>query len=1067
LQPAAQNPEADQDFMSADACPYCHARLPANSPGGLCPACLWAGLSDDDGADTSDTLPVGGGAAAGAPVQGLWALPGLTLLSELGRGGMGLVYRARQASPARDVALKMLLPHQLNAPGMRQRFELEVRANAALEHPSILPVYEVGEIDGQPFYTMKLAGGGNLAERRDPLSGRWREIATLVADLAEAVHFAHVRGVLHRDIKPGNILFDEADRPFLSDFGLAKFFTESETTAFTRTLNTLGTPHYLAPEVAAGGGRAATTASDTYALGAVLYELLAGQPPFVAPTIPALLHAITDTDPPVPQKPAAESRRPQSPRDLGIVALKCLRKDPADRYRTAADMAADLRRWLAGEPVHARPITPRERLHAWVRKNPALAAVSALLVIAVIVAVGRQTISNRQLRIALGQSILNQVQLNRGSGHAGQRHGSLALVTRAAGVTRGGWLYPAMWRTETVAALARPDLRQLAHWSTEGSALAGMDAFSPDLAQYAIGDGSGGFRILDTATHAVIRHFPGGSNRLPLAFRFRPGHPEIVVSFSDGPNEVWSIATGALLARSGGGHRPQIDFGPDGTHFIAGSSQPRPWPAIPAHHIEDISSGPIAFARLAPTLDRVAGFTAEGRLAIWNAGAAVPSVVMPDEAVESDSLAWSPDGQLLAFASGRTPVSVTLVRAADGAIRARFQDHDQAVSLIAFLPDGHSLLTAGLDGRLVWRSVEAGGWTLQIPAAPRALVVSPDGRRVGYSPRPGELGLLEVQPVEVLQAWPAPPGDCNCAFNLQAAAHTNLLLTTARDGVRLWDTRTRRLLDTFATPPDKPHLWINAFFADQDREIVVSGFGWGVFRAPLERSADGPRFGRAERLVDATHFVLQHVAPDGRSLVLGRPPGSMNEAGAGTEAWLWPDGQSSRARLLARGDIGGFRLLADGQTGVSTHLARPGLRRWDTQQGSQIGGLDISLPVISAESRDGRWLATVSTAGTKLWEISSWHEVAIWNGDNAEVVPTFSPDHRMVATVNRRGEIVLRRVPEGTEILTLVPTEPLRPRDMAFSPDSQSLWLLLASGRIREWRLDLAQRELGTFGLNW
>ena len=260
------------DNPSATPCPKCGSPRRADAPLGMCAACLWRGLDDLD-----EVLP----SEEKGPDQekvGLLPVPGHTVLAELARGGIGIVYRARQHAPAREVALKMLLPHQLGSSEMRARFQIEIRACAVLNHPAILPVYEVGESDGQPFFTMKLASGGTLAERAEAYRGRWRDIAELVATLADAVQFAHARGVLHRDLKPGNVLFDEEERPYLSDFGLAKFTQESDTTAFTRSLATLGTPHYLAPEVAAGGAKHATTASDLYALGAVFYESIAGRP---------------------------------------------------------------------------------------------------------------------------------------------------------------------------------------------------------------------------------------------------------------------------------------------------------------------------------------------------------------------------------------------------------------------------------------------------------------------------------------------------------------------------------------------------------------------------------------------------------------------------------------------------------------------------------------------------------------------------------------------------------------------------------------------------------------------
>ncbi len=323
-------------------CSRCGKPLVEPRLDGVCPACLWTEIFsepvDGGGTDTSGAKPAR---------IGLVPIPGHEVREEIARGGMGIVYRARQLEPPRTVALKMLLPHQSGSEQMRERFRLEAQAIAALDHPAILPVYQVGEQDGLPWFTMKLAVGGSLAARRGEFAGRWREIAELLVTLAHAVQFAHERGVLHRDLKPGNILFDEAGRPYVSDFGLAKMAGAESN--LTRSVDFLGTPHYAAPEVAAGSARNATTASDIYSLGAILYELLAGRPPFEAEGVPALLKKIAEEEarPPVGRKSQIrnpkENRSPKSewlarPRllfglriseflrtsDLSTICLKCL-----------------------------------------------------------------------------------------------------------------------------------------------------------------------------------------------------------------------------------------------------------------------------------------------------------------------------------------------------------------------------------------------------------------------------------------------------------------------------------------------------------------------------------------------------------------------------------------------------------------------------------------------------------------------------------------------------------------------------------------------------------------------
>ena len=261
-------------------CPECHAPL-TPALGGLCPRCLWG--------DSLSTMDAQSGPE------------GHVMGPEIARGGMGIVYQARQISPERTVALKMLRPHLLEQEEMRCRFLQEAQAAGALHHPGILPVYTVGEAEGIPWFSMMLAEGGTLSARRDQFTGKWWESAALIANLARAVGLAHERGVLHRDLKPGNSLFDAKDRAYVCDFGLAKVATAGETTPdLTQSIQLLGTPHYMPPEVAAGTLKQTTTAGDIYSLGVILYELLAGHMPFDAENVPALLRKIADAEPLTP-----------------------------------------------------------------------------------------------------------------------------------------------------------------------------------------------------------------------------------------------------------------------------------------------------------------------------------------------------------------------------------------------------------------------------------------------------------------------------------------------------------------------------------------------------------------------------------------------------------------------------------------------------------------------------------------------------------------------------------------------------------------------------------------------
>jgi WD40 repeat protein/predicted Ser/Thr protein kinase len=331
-------------------------------------------------------------------------LPGIAgyeIVGELGRGGMGVVYKARQVSLDRWVAIKMLRGIDSRRGAEKIRFQNEAAIIAQIDHPHIVPIYQVGEHDGRPYFVMKWIEGGSLASR---LSGKrpverveqeWG--ARLVATLARAVHYAHERGILHRDLKPSNVLLDSTARPYVTDFGLAKRLDADGDT--TQTGEVIGTPTYMAPEQASGKKNAVTTATDVYGLGAILYAMLTGRPPFEGESILDTLNQVRERDaaPPTDINSAVD-------RDLQTICLKCLRKDPHGRYASADELADDLERWLQGQPIHARPMTARERLVRWVTRRPALTAMIGMCLLATVGLIAGLLVYNHDIGKALTES---------------------------------------------------------------------------------------------------------------------------------------------------------------------------------------------------------------------------------------------------------------------------------------------------------------------------------------------------------------------------------------------------------------------------------------------------------------------------------------------------------------------------------------------------------------------------------------------------------------------------------------------------------------------------------------
>ena len=304
-----------------------------------------------------------------------WQLGNYEILEQIGCGGMGVIYRARQRHSRRIVAVKRVLSYRADSHGALQRFRREAQAVASLDHPNILPIYEVSESeDGLPFFSMKFAEKGSLQENAPSLRNQPRKCVQLMAKVARAVEYAHSRGVLHRDIKPGNILLNDRSEPLVSDFGLAKLLDENND--LTRSLTTFGTAGFIAPEQAGHAAVDFTPVADVYGLGAVLFNVLAGRPPFLGSNPVSVIRQASET-----QAPKLRSLAPSLDRDLETICARCLERDPKTRYQSAGDLAADLERWLDGRPIVARPVSAPARIWRWSQRNPKLvgAATAGLL----------------------------------------------------------------------------------------------------------------------------------------------------------------------------------------------------------------------------------------------------------------------------------------------------------------------------------------------------------------------------------------------------------------------------------------------------------------------------------------------------------------------------------------------------------------------------------------------------------------------------------------------------------------------------------------------------------------
>jgi hypothetical protein len=484
------------------------------------------------------------------------------VLGVLGRGGMGVVYKARQLQLDRVVALKMIRAGGHAGPEELARFRREAEAVARLQHPNIVQIHEVGEHDGLPFFSLEFCESGSLADKLDGTPQSPREAARLVETLARAVQAAHERHIVHRDLKPANVLLAADGTPKVTDFGLAKKLDAGDNPTVSGAI--LGTPSYMAPEQAGGRSKEVGPAADVYALGAILYELLTGRPPFLAATMMDTLARVC-ADEPVPVR----RLQPGVPRDLETVCLKCLEKDPTKRYASARDLAEDLRRFGAGEPVRARPVGVVGRGWRWGRRNPAVAGLLAAVAAALLGGTAAATLfavradaNARRANTERDRADEEALQARRNLYLAHMQLAERAydevnmarvrdLLERQQPERTGGtdlrgfeWYY--LWRLSHSELLT---LRGHTGWVQ-------CVAFSPDGRRLASASGFE-VRVWDTATGAEVRALQGHTGEV-LGVAFGPDGRRLASASWDQTVRVWDTATGAevhaLKGHTGGVH---------------------------------------------------------------------------------------------------------------------------------------------------------------------------------------------------------------------------------------------------------------------------------------------------------------------------------------------------------------------------------------------------------------------------------------------------------------------------------------------------------------------------------
>lgn len=674
------------------------------------------------------------------------------LLGELGAGAMGVVYQARHVPTNRTVALKVLRAGGLASPELTRRLRVEAEAVASLEHPNIVRIYDVGEHAGQFFLSMKLVPGGTLAEALEagPLAAE--RAATMLATIARAVEHAHQRGVLHRDLKPGNILIEDTGEAYLTDFGLAKIFSNSQDLTLSHAL--LGTPAYMAPEVAEQGARTATMAADIYSLGAVLYQMLTGRPPFTGDSPLQVLDRVRGQPPPAPR-----TLLPTLPRDLEVICLKCLSREPSARYSTAMELAEDLERFAHGEPITARQPGVADVFAWWIRRHQVAAgftaALLATLAIGLLATVWQWRRAERFLDKTRAANVVLTEQIVRRDLReieallkAGEKQQSLQQLARLvkehpenplpatrlfSALTHRSWLWPVMPPLVHDAAISQgaftPDGCLVLTASEDGflqawKVLSGERVFRlpHDTARgrFALSPDGWQFATLGSNGTAQIWRLPGGRLIHPalklranvIALAFSPDGQRLATADASGLACLWRVADGQLLGSFNHGETFQfLLFHPKGTSLITLGRTRKVWRLagdLDPHRGGEPSSSPTSgfalggtavHAELSPNGDRL--LTVVSNLVqIWDPQTA-PCLREFSFNTRVNFASFSSDGSWIG--SGNNGNRANIQNAWSGERRVTSMMHSGPVNTTRFHPGGQWVLTASQDGKArIW-----------------------------------------------------------------------------------------------------------------------------------------------------------------------------------------------------------------------------------------------------------------------------------------------------------------------------------------------------------------------------
>ena len=985
------------------------------------------------------------------------------LLHEIARGGMGVVYKARQVSLNRIVAVKMILSGQLASEEDVRRFYTEAEAAAQLDHPGIVSIFEVGRHQDQHFFSMAYVDGPSLARRvaNGPLPPR--EAAELLKSVSEAVHYAHEKGVIHRDLKPGNILLGTDGRPRVTDFGLAKL-TEQRDESLTGTGQILGTPAYMPPEQAAAKISAIGRHSDVYSLGAVLYCLLTGRPPFYAATPLETLLQVQQQEP-----VSLRALNGTVPRDLETIVLKCLDKSPSRRYATAQQLAEELQRYLEGRPILARPVSRTERAWRWCKRNPVVASLSTLAIgLLLAVSIVSFVAYRREVKLSadltnesgkLAKSLDNEKSLTAAETKAknemrkardDEREQRERVDAKEKQVRRNLYaahmnLAQAAWEEGRVSRVLQllkqyepgtpaDDLRgfEWFYWNklchrdllTLDSPYASRVAFSPNGAQLASVANGGTVRVWDMATGEQTLTFEGHQGARD-AIAFSPDGKKIVTSggeqydsdaksFRLGGMVFWDAATGQELM-SLTGHTAVINsvaFSPDGTRIASASDDHvvKVWDVASGQEIATFKghSDSVKSVSFSPDGRRIASASFDGTVLVWDATTAKVILVLLVNQRSVRCVAFSSNGGRLAASHGD---EVTIWDSTSGISIGALKHHSFGVNSFAWSPDDTRIAVASPDTVALWDTTtrQAIVTLKDRPSEVLSVAFSPDGKQIASASSNGRVKLWEAR-TEKLTATKQMLGQWELYAAIspdgtQVASHG---FDSGEHVAKVWDTTTGQVISSLKGLKSWSSKF--AFTADGTRIVSPGHDGtvtfWDVFTG---RESENVRLqdGNSE---DQNVWL----SPDGERIALRREDGTIQ---------FWSTSTGHQTQTL-KGLPGKSTHIAISENGARIASAKENglVQVWDANSGEAIATVHTRYSYLMnvALNSDGTKLATVDGIGTvKLWDAVNGKELLTFIEESRMTDGVaFSPDGmRIVAS--GVGQFKIWDTVSGQETLTL------------------------------------------------